>query len=407
MSFSRFVAARLSLRNPRSFGRLGILLGVVGVALGVAVIEVALAVVAGFERSIEQQIVGTAGALRVGPYMPLADEAKRPLPRSYALYDSLTRTGALTGATAYADQAAIAHHAGQLAGVLLHGVDARWPGGAFRAGLRAGRLPALAADSLSGPIEVLISTRLARQLAVPLGGRLRLYVMQGRVRARPAVVVGLYQTPLAEVDDATVICPLAATQRLQGWGPDQVEGYELYAAAPADELPLLATALDSQVPADQRVLAIQDLHPEVFAWLGLQHQNVWLLLVLMVGVAVVNLAAALLILITERTHSIGLFKALGATDAQVQRIFLWQALLLLAVGLLLGNALGLGLVALQNATGWVRLDPDSYLVSTVQMAWVWPRFAAANALVAAVAVLCLLLPVRAVTAVRPVRALRF
>jgi len=72
-----------------------------------------------------------------------------------------------------------------------------------------------------------------------------------------------------------------------------------------------------------------------------------------------------------------------------------------------GNALGLGLIALQNGTGWVQLDPENYLVSTVEMAWVWARFAAANVLVTLVCVLCLLLPVRAVTAVSPVQALRF
>lgn len=407
MTFSRFVAARLSLRNPRSFGRLGILLAVLGVALGVAVMEVALAVVAGFEQSIERQMIGTAGALRVGPYLPFADEAKRPLPLSYALYDSLILAGELSAASAYADQAAIAQQGEGLAGVVLHGVDARWPGGAFASGLRQGRLPQLSADSATGTIEVMISTRLARQLDVSVGGRVRLYVMQSRVRARVATVVGLYQTPLSEVDEATVICPLAVVQRLQGWGAHEVEGYELYADRPIIDLPELASRIDQLVPPDQRVNAIQDLYPEVFAWLGLQHQNVLLLLVLMVGVAVVNLAAALLILITERTHSIGLLKALGATNGQVQRIFLWQAVVLLGLGLLVGNALGLGLIALQNGTGWVQLDPESYLVSTVEMAWVWARFAAANVLVTLVCVLCLLLPVRAVTAVSPVQALRF
>ncbi len=406
MDFSRFVAARLSLRNPRSFGRVGILLGVLGVALGVAVMEVALSVVAGFERAIEQQIVGTTGALRVGAYLPFADEVKRPLALDYTLYNELQREGLITAAAAYADQAAIVRHGSALEGVVLHGVDARWPGGAFKSGLRAGRLPVATPDS-AGRLELLLSTRLARRLELDVGARVRLYVMQSRVRARAAAVVGLYQTPLSEVDDAIVICALGPVQRLQGWGADEVEGYELYADTPIDSLPALAERLDARVPPDERVHAIQDLHPEVFDWLGLQHQNVLVLLILMTGVAVVNLAAALLILITERTHSIGLLKALGAGDGQIQRIFLWQALLLLGLGLLLGNALGLGLIALQNATGWATLDPEHYLISTVQMDWVWGRFALTNLGVAAVSLICLLLPVRAVVAVSPVRALRF
>lgn len=406
MNVSRLLALRFSVQSPRRFGRVGVVLAVLGVAVGVATIEVALSVVAGFERAVQAQLVGTAGAIRVGPYLPFADDEKRPLPADFALYDSLIQAKQIASATGFVDKASILQSGDALEGVLLHGVDTRWPGGAIAQGLRAGRLPR---QDSSGRVELLVSTRLAARLGIAVDSRVRLFFLENRVRARPGVVVGLYQTALAEHDAAVVICPIGQVRKLMQWNEDEVEGFEL--AAPPDthveELNALALRLDPLVPLDQRVSAVQERHPEVFDWLALQQQNGAILLLLMVAVAVVNLASAVLIVITERTHSIGLLKALGASNGLIQRSFLWQAALLLGIGLTLGNLLGLSIIGVQNATGWLTLDPDAYLISTVQMDFVWGRFALANLLLVVVCLLCMSIPVRAAAAVQPVRALKF
>ena len=62
---------------------------------------------------------------------------------------------------------------------------------------------------------------------------------------------------------------------------------------------------------------------------------------------------------------IGLLKALGARGRTVRRTFMWFAAFIIGRGLLWGNVVGLGLVALQYFTGIVRLDPVTYYVSNV------------------------------------------
>ena len=110
---------------------------------------------------------------------------------------------------------------------------------------------------------------------------------------------------------------------------------------------------------------IREISPQIFSWLGLLDLNVWIILAIMMAVAAVTMISGLLIIILERTQMIGLLKALGARGRTVRRTFMWFAAFIIGRGLLWGNVVGLGLVALQYFTGIVRLDPVTYYVSTV------------------------------------------
>ena len=85
----------------------------------------------------------------------------------------------------------------------------------------------------------------------------------------------------------------------------------------------------------------------------------------MMCVAAVTMISGLLIIILERTQMIGLLKALGAGNVTVRHTFMWFSAFIIGRGLLWGNLVGLGLVALQYVTGLVKLDPATYYVSTV------------------------------------------
>ena len=110
---------------------------------------------------------------------------------------------------------------------------------------------------------------------------------------------------------------------------------------------------------------IKEVSPQIFSWLSLLDLNVWIILAIMMCVAAVTMISGLLIIILERTQMIGLLKALGAGNATVRHTFMWFSAFIIGRGLLWGNLVGLGLVALQYVTGLVKLDPATYYVSTV------------------------------------------
>ena len=69
------------------------------------------------------------------------------------------------------------------------------------------------------------------------------------------------------------------------------------------------------------VSTIDELHSSIFGWLEMLDANVYVIIVLMLIVAIINMTTALLILILERSNMIGVLKAMGAVNWGVQKIF--------------------------------------------------------------------------------------
>jgi lipoprotein-releasing system permease protein len=124
-------------------------------------------------------------------------------------------------------------------------------------------------------------------------------------------------------------------------------------------------------------------------------------------VACFNMVAILLILIMERTQMIGLLKALGSRDQQVRRIFMISGMRLVGEGMLWGNAVGLGLCALQYYFELIPLDPEAYYINTVPIHWDFPLILLLNVGVFVLVTLILLIPTAIISRIQPVKALRF
>lgn len=161
------------------------------------------------------------------------------------------------------------------------------------------------------------------------------------------------------------------------------------------------------VPYDLDVRSVVEDHPEMFQWLAMLDLNVELIIGLMVLIAILNMASALLLLMLERTRSIGLLKALGMPDGPLMGVFVRLAVRILVRGLVWGNLLGFGLALLQQQTGWVTLDARSYYLSTVPIHLDVARIAMVEAGILIVCALAMFLPARYISRLDPVESLRF
>lgn len=159
--------------------------------------------------------------------------------------------------------------------------------------------------------------------------------------------------------------------------------------------------------AGLRTVTVRQQYPEIFAWLELLDTNVVVVILLMVIVAIINMTSALLIIILERTNMIGVLKALGTGNRAIRRIFLIDAAYIMGIGILLGDALGVGLALVQKHFGLVRLPVESYYVDQVPVDLsLWPIIAL-NIGVLLVCVLALVVPSMYVSRIAPARAIRF
>ena len=99
----------------------------------------------------------------------------------------------------------------------------------------------------------------------------------------------------------------------------------------------------------------------------------------MVCVAGFTMISGLLIIILERTQMIGILKALGARNKTIRHTFLWFSVFIIGQGLVWGNVIGIGIILLQQQTGLITLDAQTYYVSEAPMELNLPLIVLINA----------------------------
>ena len=201
--------------------------------------------------------------------------------------------------------------------------------------------------------------------------------------------------------------------KLNGWDEDQVSGAELT----VKDYEQLDKVEDDVVKYINRTLdkygetisssTVEQMNPQIFTWLDLLDLNVWIILALMICVAGITMISGLLIIILERTNMIGVMKALGARNRTIRHTFLWFAVFIIGRGMLWGNIVGIGFIALQYYTGIVSLDPATYYVSTVPVEFNFLIILAINIATLIVSVLALIAPSYLISFIHPAKSMRY
>ena len=126
----------------------------------------------------------------------------------------------------------------------------------------------------------------------------------------------------------------------------------------------------------------------------------------MLLVGIINMATALLVLILERSRMVGLLKALGAPRRMIQNIFLYNGIVIMSKGLLIGNILGLLFYLSQRQWGWIQLDPETYFVDKAPVILTFYEIFAVNLIFLLISALLLWLPLRIIFGISPAKVLR-
>lgn len=184
-------------------------------------------------------------------------------------------------------------------------------------------------------------------------------------------------------------------------------GFEIILHDLADLDEIEQIIYEDYIEMGERSLSVKERFPEIFAWLELLDTNVWVVIILMVIVAIINMTSALLIIILERTNMIGTLKAIGATNGTIRRIFLIQAAYILGMGLIIGDIVGIGLALIQKYYGIITLPVESYYVNSVPVHLSFGPILLLNVGTLAICLVALILPSMLVTRIAPVKAIKF
>jgi lipoprotein-releasing system permease protein len=290
----------------------------------------------------------------------------------------------------------------------MKGLDTEFDSNLLKPFLKEGRWIRFNDSSYSR--EIIISTLTAKQLQVKLNDKVLIYFIRpdGSMRPDRLDVVGIYKTGIEDYDKNLSIGDLKLIRRLNDWKANEIGGYEVF-LKDFDKMEKVSDELYAlpEFPETWDAQAIRSIYPNIFDWLNLQNLTRNLLIGFMVLVAVINLITCLIILVLERIRMVGVLKALGATDWMVQKIFLRHSLIITSIGIIIGAALGLGLLFIQQATGFITLKEEAYYMSVAAVKIVWWQVLLVCALTFVVSLLILMIPTYIVKKVKPVKAIQF
>ena len=380
-------------------------IAVAGIALGVVVMVMAVSILRGFQADISGKVVGFGSHITIGSFSGQLAYADTPIAIDDALVASLRATPGVKHLQCYANKGGMVKTEEQIYGIMLRGLSADYDTTFFASCLTDGALPTIDYQ-LPTSNEVLVSTTIASKLHLAVGDKLRTYFWNGDgSRSRAFKVCGLYNTDLTEMDELYVVGDLRQVQRLNGWDINMVGGYELL-VDDFDRLDETATRVVEQLPYDLQMTTVRQANPALFSWLDLLEANITLILAIMCLVSAVAIVSALLIMIFEKSSTIGLLKALGACNRSVRRIFLLKASRLIVIGVLIGDAVALALSYVQQRWHLLTLDPESYSMAHVPVEislWIYVAISLGTV---AVCLLALLLPARYISGISPARTMR-
>ena len=403
--------ARRIARNPqKSFARLIMRISISATAISVAVMIIAMSLVNGFQEAVREKVFGFWGHIRIQERQPpksmIAEEL--PIQRNTFLIDSIQKQPNVRSVHGFATRYGIMKTSEDMEGLLVKGVDSDFFSDQLTPFLKKGNAPTLQDSGYSRGI--LLSQYTADRLQRQVNDSVLLYFLQADQPPRPRKVVisGIYKTGIEPYDRLYAIADIRLIQQMNGWPPEQIGGYELLVNNPdqveqtADEIYRLEAFPQTWDP-----VPITRLIPNIFDWLSLMDNTRVLLIVLMIAVALINLITCLLILILERVRMIGTMKALGASDWNIQQLFLHQIGWMLAIGLTIGAALGLGLLYLQTSTGFIKLPEEAYYIDKAAVKIVWSEVFAILGGTAVISLLVAWIPSWLVRRIQPVQAIRF
>lgn len=413
MSLARFLALRIYREGDagQQVSRPAVLIAMTGIAVGLAVMVITVAVIVGFKSQVRDKVVGFGAHVQISNRDAVRSYETRPVVVADSMLSALSALPGVGHVQRYSTKPGMIKTAEAFQGMVLKGVGPEYDPAFFRRHLLEGEFPQFSDTASSN--WVLISRSLADKLKLKLGDKLDTYYIQENIRARRLEVAGIYQTNFSEFDNLFLLTDLYFVNRLNGWGEGQVSGAEvaLLEDAPLEETTYeIAAWMDGRLDAygqEYCVRNIEQLYPQIFAWLGILDVNIWVILVLMIGVAGFTMVSGLLIIIIERTSMIGVLKSLGADNLTIRRVFLWFAVFLIGKGMLWGNLVGLAFYFLQRWTGLFKLDPETYYMATVPVSLHLWQLLLLNAGTLLASVLMLLGPSYLITRIRPAEAVRY
>lgn len=416
MNLEYFIAKRLITAKNHKSSISGpiIKIAVSAIAIGIIMMLVSVATGIGLKKEIRNKISAFNGHIIVSNYdSNQSEETLSPISIKQDFYPTFTAVPEVTHIQAIATKTGIIRTTATFEGTILKGVGKEYDWKSIEGYLLEGKIPDVT-SSLNN--EIIVSKFLANRLHLKLGDTFITFFLKNEINKYPNkrnfLIVGIFDSGFQEFDTNYIIGDIRHIQRMNKWEKDEVGAFEIF-VNDFDRIEELGNKVykatfnkqNQAKPLDAKTIV--DKYYFIFEWLKMFDINIQIILIVMIFVATINMVVALLVLILERTQMIGILKALGANDWSIRKIFLYNALYLIGKGLFWGNAIGIGILLMQQQFGIVTLNPESYYVNQAPVYIGIENILLLNLLTVVICFLILLIPSYIITKISPIKAIRY
>ena len=417
MNFHGFISDKLfsEQKKSKSISRPIVKIAVGGIALGITVMILSLSIVTGFQNEIKNKVIGVGSHVNIVKLDNNVSLEPLPISKKQPFLHELKTNTAIKTIQVFAIKNGIIKTKTENEGIVLKGIDSDFNWNYLKRNLVDGNVFEINKDSTSN--SILISKNLAQKLDLKTGDKTLVYfvtkkksdssdVIEYEQRLRNFKISGIYDTGFEDIDAQLAFVDIKHIQRINYWNANEVGGFEIQ-LTDFNNIDTETENINELIGYDLSAQNIKQTYPGIFGWLDLMDSNAVIIITLMLIVASINMISALLILMLEKTTSIGLLKALGASNFDVRKIFLNLSFKLITKGLLIGNSIGIILSFLQLKFKLVTLQKETYYLEHVPINFNLLHILLLNIGTLLVCMVFMLLPTLIINKISPIKAIRF
>jgi len=417
MRYELFIGLRyLRAKRKEAFISLITVISMLGVVIGVMTLNIVLSVMTGFEEDLRDRILGFNPQVIVLSFNGTVSDYATVQQRIEKVPGVVRAAPFIYGQVMLSAQQ-------NVTGAVVRGVLPKADGVTdLERHLKQGSVEALGTlhdvpldDGKGATIElpgIIVGKDVARQLGLLMGDPVNVIspiatpTAVGMVpRVKRFVVVGLFDSGMAEYDASLVYMDLANAQKFFDLGDKvtgiEVRGSDLYRAK------VIGDKIRDTLGFPFRVRDWMEINHNLFSALQLEKTVYFIVLLLIVLVAAFNIVATLIMVVMEKRKDVAILKSMGATRSGVGRIFIFKGMIIGIVGTLLGNAGGYIACVLLKRYQFIELPKDVFYVNTVPVQMYPEYFLVVTAASLLICLLATVYPARQAARLAPVDVIRY
>jgi lipoprotein-releasing system permease protein len=379
MKFELFVAARY-LRAKRRQAVIGVItvISVIGVTAGVASLVIALSINAGFQKDLQDQLLGSQSHINLVRVQNDGIENWREL------MSRLEKEPHVVSAAPSMYGQVLASKAARASGALLKGVIPKYENRvsellkSIKLGSAAPLEPCAESDDACKTGKTLPPIVLGKDLAETIGATVGSTIMvispQGELspiglmpRYQQFKVAGIFRSGFYNYDSGWGFIRLSDAQRLFSL-PESVISVIEFKIDDLYKAEEVGKQLESAAGPGFAAKSWMEENRALFRALRLERVVTFLTIGLIVFVAALNILISLIMMVMEKTKDVAVLISMGAKRRQIRGIFMFQGVLIGVIGTVAGLILGYGVAIAGAKYHFVALSSEVYSIDYLPFA---------------------------------------